>query len=80
MALRAEVGSSALIEIDGGVTHEIAQHCAQIGAEIFVTGVYTVYDPELGRSRGVQEFNSRMVEAGFPADDAQLERLRRTAR
>ena len=77
VALRTRLGSSALIEIDGGVTNEIAQACARIGAEVFVTGIYTVYNPELGRERGVQEFDSKMAEAGFPADDAHLEQLRR---
>ncbi|WP_430868924.1 ribulose-phosphate 3-epimerase [Demequina aurantiaca] len=80
VALRAKLGSAALIEIDGGVTYEGAEACARLGAEIFVTGIYTVYDPALGLKKGVQQFDARMEKAGFPTSSSELDRLRRIAR
>ncbi|MEE6295641.1 ribulose-phosphate 3-epimerase [Georgenia wangjunii] len=77
-SLREATGSSALIQIDGGVTYDVAEEGARRGAEIFVTGVFTVYDPELSRERGMAEFDSRMARAGYPASSEHLAALRRT--
>lgn len=42
-ALRAKHGGDFLISIDGGVDYPNAIECAKRGAEVFVTGIYTVF-------------------------------------
>lgn len=75
--LRDRENPDALIQIDGGVTFEMAQACAGLGADALVTGVFTVYDPALSRSDAVAKYDAFMADAGFPNDHAKLARLAR---
>lgn len=43
VALRKKHGASFLISIDGGVDTESAIACARLGAEVYVTGNFTVF-------------------------------------
>lgn len=76
-ALRDRESPDALIQIDGGVTFEMARACAEAGADALVTGVFTVYDPSLSRRDAVQKYDAFMAAAGFPNDHAELARLPR---
>lgn len=42
--LRRQHGCDFLISIDGGVDYPNAVQCAQRGAEVYVTGIYTVFN------------------------------------
>lgn len=75
--LRDRMNPEALIQIDGGVTFETAQACAQAGADALVTGVFTVYDPTLSRVDAVKKYDAFMADAGFPNDHAKLAGLAR---
>ena len=75
--LKETTGSDALIEVDGGVTYDVAAESLRLGAEMLVTGVFTVYDPELGIRAAVPRFESAMAEQGFAADPAAADQLRR---
>lgn len=76
-ALKEQVGSTALIEIDGGVDYDNAAESLALGAEILVTNVYTVYDPDLGLEKATAKFETAMNDAGFGHSDMALERLKR---
>jgi len=73
--LRDRENPHALIQIDGGVTFEMAQACAEAGADALVTGVFTVYDPSLSRGDAVARYDEFMAGAGFPNDHARLASL-----
>lgn len=73
--LRDRENPEALIQIDGGVTFEMAQACAAAGADALVTGVFTVYDPSLSRIEAVKAYDTFMADAGFPNDHARLANL-----
>lgn len=42
--LRSRYQRSFLISIDGGIDYPNAIECARLGAEVFVTGIYTVFN------------------------------------
>ena len=46
--LRAQMDLSFLISIDGGVDMPNAKACSRMGANVFVTGIYTVFEQEDG--------------------------------
>ncbi|GAA2182409.1 ribulose-phosphate 3-epimerase [Brooklawnia cerclae] len=77
VALREKTGSTALIEVDGGVTHEVALHSLQLGFEVTITGIYATYDPELGLAKATEVFEQAMGAHGFVHDPDALARLRR---
>jgi ribulose-phosphate 3-epimerase len=74
VALRQKYGINFLISIDGGVDYPNAIECARRGAEVYVTGVFTVFQQPDGiaaacrrfqrtleAETGLQERNSRAV-------------------
>ena len=62
-ALRKKYGLNFLVSIDGGVDYPHAQECARLGAEIFVTGVFTVFQQEDGITAACRRFEKNMAEA-----------------
>ena len=61
--LRARCGNAFLISIDGGVDYENAIKCAQSGAEVYVTGIYTVFDQPEGLAGACSLFKQRILDA-----------------
>lgn len=61
--LRKEGKHSFLISIDGGVDYPSAITCAQLGAEIYVTGNFTVFKQGMELSTACQKFQKTMEEA-----------------
>ena len=59
--LRARCGHPFLISIDGGIDYENAAKCAQLGAEIFVTGVFTVFNQPEGLAEANARFKQRVL-------------------
>jgi ribulose-phosphate 3-epimerase len=58
--LRKKSGRPFLISIDGGVDYPNAIECVKKGAEIYVTGIYTVFNQPEGISEACRKFNSTM--------------------
>ena len=56
IALREAMGLSFLISIDGSVDMENAKACAELGAEVFVTGAYTVFHQDVGIAEACRRF------------------------
>lgn len=69
-ALRERTGSRALIQIDGGVDYEMGGECLRRGADILVTGVYTVFNQPGGIVEAVRRFGAAMAAATGAAADA----------
>lgn len=61
VALRRQRGDGFLISIDGGVDMESAVRCAQIGAEVFVTGIYTVFGQPDGIAGACRRFTRTLT-------------------
>ena len=61
VALRAEAEKSFLISIDGGVDMESAITCAKMGAEVFVTGIYTVFAQPEGIVSACKHFEKTVL-------------------
>lgn len=59
--LRRRSGSPFLISIDGGVDYENAVKCAKLGAEVYVTGIYTVFNQPEGIENACLRFKSRVL-------------------
>lgn len=62
-ALRKRVGGEFLISIDGGVDYPHAIQCARLGAEVYVTGIYTVFRQEDGLRESCLRFEQTLQEA-----------------
>lgn len=62
-SLREKNGRDFLISIDGGVDMENAVRCAKLGAEVFVTGVYTVFNQEDGIACACKRFMDTLARA-----------------
>lgn len=58
--LRAECGKDFLISIDGGVDMPNAMECVRRGAEIYVTGIYTVFRQPQGITKACYDFKQKM--------------------
>lgn len=58
--LREETGKEFLISIDGGINYPNVQPCVRRGANLFVTGVYTVYRQPDGIPAACQRFEQEM--------------------
>lgn len=58
--LRSKHGSSFLISIDGGVDMENALRCAKLGAEVYVTGIYTVFNQPEGIAESCKRFKKAL--------------------
>ena len=58
--LRQRSGNPFLISIDGGVDMEYAVKCAQLGAEVFVTGVFTVFNQPEGIEQACLNFKEKV--------------------
>jgi ribulose-phosphate 3-epimerase len=65
-ALREEYGLDFLISIDGGVDYPNAIECARRGAEVYVTGVFTVFRQPDGIAAACRCFQKTLeAEAGI---------------
>lgn len=58
--LREKCGNPFLISIDGGVDYANAKECVRRGAEIFVTGIYTVFNQPDGITEACRRFQREM--------------------
>jgi len=54
--LRKASGNPFLISIDGGVDMDNAIKCARLGAEVYVTGIYTVFNQPVGLEAACRQF------------------------
>ncbi len=61
-ALRTRYGGNFLISIDGGVDYPNAIECARRGAEVYVTGIYTVFQQEDGIAAACRRFRKTLSE------------------
>lgn len=59
-ALREKRGLDFLISIDGGINYPNVQPCVRRGANLFVTGIYTVYRQEDGIVSACARFEDEM--------------------
>lgn len=59
-ALREKCGNYFLISIDGGINYPNVQPCVRNGANMFVTGIYTVYHQEDGIISACKRFEDEM--------------------
>lgn len=62
-ALRKKHDVNFMISIDGGVDYPNAIECARRGAEIYVTGIYTVFQQEDGITTACRRFNKTLTDA-----------------
>ena len=61
-ALRKKYNQNFLISIDGGVDYPNAFECAKRGAEIYITGIFTVFAQPEGITEACKKFNMLMNE------------------
>ena len=61
--LRRKHGRDFLISVDGAITKPAAVECAKLGAEVFVTGIYTVFQQELPIPEACRAFEKMLCEA-----------------
>lgn len=59
-ALREKCGNDFLISIDGGINYPNVQPCVRNGANMFITGIYTVYRQEDGIVSACHRFEQEM--------------------
>lgn len=62
-ALRKQYGVNFLISIDGGVDYPNAIECVRRGAEVYVTGIYTVFQQPDGITAACQRFRETLTDA-----------------
>lgn len=60
-AMRRACGNDFLISIDGGINYPNVQPCVRRGANIFVTGIYTVYRQPDGIPAACARFEREMA-------------------
>ena len=60
-ALREKSGNDFLISIDGGINYPNVQPCVRRGANMFVTGIYTVYHQPDGIYSACKRFEREMA-------------------
>ena len=58
--LRSKSGNDFLISVDGGISYPYVQPCVRNGANMFVTGIYTVYRQEDGIISACRRFEAEM--------------------
>ena len=61
--MRWRSGCDFLISIDGGVDYPHAIECARLGAEVYVTGIFTVFQQPDGISAACRRFKKTLTEA-----------------
>ncbi len=61
--IREKSGNPFLISIDGGVDYANAIECAKLGAEIYVTGIYTVFNQPDGITLACKRFKNTLMDA-----------------
>lgn len=68
-ALKEKTGTSFMISIDGGIDMEHSVKCMERGAEILITGIYTVFNQPDGLEKACVRYTEQMTkiqkEAGF---------------
>jgi ribulose-phosphate 3-epimerase len=62
VSLRKKSGRDFLISIDGGVDYPNAVECAKLGAEVYITGIYTVFAQPEGITEACKKFNRTLNE------------------
>ena len=62
-ALRQKHRADFLISIDGGVDYPNAIECARRGAEVFVTGIYTVFRQKDGITAACKRFQRTLADS-----------------
>ena len=62
-ALRKQYGVNFLISIDGGVDYPNAIECARRGAEVYVTGIYTVFQQQDDITAACRRFRETLTDA-----------------
>jgi len=62
-ALRKQHGANFLMSIDGGVDYPNAVECARRGAEVYVTGVFTVFQQADGIADACRRFQRTLTDA-----------------
>ena len=70
-AIRKKVGREFLINVDGAMTYEGLTPCVRRGANVIVTGIFTVFQQPQGIRGGCQRFETACREAmdmGFIGD------------
>jgi pentose-5-phosphate-3-epimerase len=60
--LRKKHGVDFLISIDGGVDYPNAIECTRRGAEVYVTGIYTVFQQQDGITSACQRFEETLTD------------------
>jgi ribulose-phosphate 3-epimerase len=60
--LRKKHGVDFLISIDGGVDYPNAIECTRRGAEVYVTGIYTVFQQQDGITAACKRFEDTLTE------------------
>ncbi|MDR1934894.1 MAG: ribulose-phosphate 3-epimerase [Candidatus Accumulibacter sp.] len=68
-ALREKHGLDFLISIDGGVDYPNAIECARRGAEVYVTGIYTVFRQPDGIAEACRRFQRTLDPSGQKTED-----------
>jgi len=61
--MRSRYGCSFLISIDGGVDYPNAIECAKMGAEVYITGIYTVFNQPDGITAACRRFKKTLYDA-----------------
>lgn len=65
-AMRGACGNDFLISIDGGINYPNVQPCVRRGANMFITGIYTVYRQEDGLVAACHRFEQEMAKGLEP--------------
>ncbi len=61
--LRRKYSKDFLISVDGAITMSGAAECAKLGAEVFVTGIFTVFQQDIPIADACRRFEKTMYEA-----------------
>ena len=61
-ALRAASGRDFLISVDGGIDYENSAKSVSLGADILITGIYTVFHQPDGLTSACQRFQKEMTQ------------------
>ena len=71
-ALRQKLNLPFLISVDGGIDFENAKKCVQFGVEVYVTGIYTVFNQPDGIVAACKRFEREMAACSGNVDQASV--------
>ena len=60
--LREKYNARFLISIDGGVNYDNGKECVRRGADILITGIYTIFNQKDGITQACRDFKNAMSE------------------